>query len=237
MKSLLRMGLCVALLSSVAFARNPQEHRGFYFSAGIGPAYLSYQGNEEYSDYRYSYGESGSTYTPTRVKEEGSYDAFIFPALDFRFGKSAFNLLVFYTTFDLMMDTGNWEAKYEETSEDSSYYDSYKADADRSYLLSFGGGLGFDIYPFLNPHSVLRGFHLGESVSVEGVYIDAFGSDVSQGGGVAIANRINVGMDWWVSDTWSMGVEFSYTNFSYSDGNYEDASQHLFRLMFRLTRG
>ena len=51
MKTLLRMGLCAALLSSVAFARNPHEHRGFYFSAGIGPAYHSFSASSSSSSF------------------------------------------------------------------------------------------------------------------------------------------------------------------------------------------
>ena len=238
MKTLLRMGLCAALLSSVAFARNPHEHRGFYFSAGIGPAYHSFSASSSSSRYRYRWNEYTAEYDYfwESEKEENSYNAFVFPAIDFRFGKSIGNLIALYSTFDFMFDTDNWECLREEQS-DVYGKTSEKADSENSIMFSGGAGLGFEVYPFLNPNSVMRGFHIGESTSVNGMLLDAVG-DRSEWGGVFVANRINVGMDWWVSDTWSLGVEFSYTYFGVIEvDSDDDPDRHLFRLMFRLTRG
>ena len=119
MKTLLRMGLCAALLSSVAFARNPHEHRGFYFSAGIGPAYHSFSASSSSSSYRYRWNEYTAEYDYfwESEKEENSYNAFVFPAIDFRFGKSIGNLIALYSTFDFMFDTDNWECLREEQSD------------------------------------------------------------------------------------------------------------------------
>ena len=235
-----RIGFCVALLSSFVLARGPQEHRGFYFSAGVGPAYHSFSAKTSSADFRYVWndGYSEGAYVNTTREQEISYDAFVFPAMDFRIGKSIGNFLAIYTTFDFMFDTGNLEASFEEYSDGAAYEYSKTAETENSYMISGGGGLGFEVYPFLNPNSVMRGFHIGESTSVNFIAVDAYGWDKETGEGAYLASRFNVGMDWWVSETWSLGVEFSYTYFSSIEADFDtDPNRHLFRLMFRLTRG
>jgi len=240
MKTFFRACLCAVLISSVAFARGPKEHRGFYFSAGIGPAYQSFSSNytTQNSRYRWDAYSQQYDYFYTTEKTENSYDAFVFPAFDFRLGKSIGNLIAIYTTFDFMFDKGNWEGSYEEHGADGSVDVSKKVDTENSFMLSGGAGLGFEIYPFLNPNSVMRGFHIGESSSINMMGVESIGETIDVGEGAFLANRINVGMDWWVSETWSLGVEFSYTYFSVIDVDVdEEPERHLFRLMFRLTRG
>ena len=226
-------------MKTVLFARGPQEHRGFYFSAGIGPAYHSFYATSSSNTYRYTwnYSKDAYDYEPIKKKEESTYDAFVFPAFDFRIGKSIGNFVAIYTTFDFMFDTGNWDATYTQHNEMYDYESTKTADKKNSVLISGGGGLGFDIYPFLNPNSLFRGFHIGESSSLNGMFIETIGDRVGKGEGFFLANRINVGMDWWVSETWSLGVEFSYTFFNEFDVGDDDVDRHLFRVMFRLTRG
>jgi hypothetical protein len=50
--------------------------------------------------------------------------------------------------------------------------------------------------------------------------------------------RFELGKDWWVSDTWSIGAGLSFTKLVYeSENEGEEMSSHTISLFFRLTRG
>ncbi len=203
-------------LSSVVFAA-PREHRGTYFSVGTGIAYNSFHVFETeddgfYIDGRYEYVTS---------KNKWEFGGWTFPALDFRFGRSVGNAVAIYGDFNFFMASGELKA-HEETWENG--------------LGVFGcAGIGVEVYPFRNPNSFLRGFHFGHTYSFGADFASFDDGENTHTYGMGVFLRTNLGMDWWVSDTWMIGVEISYMSPSVRMENLKEKDS--FQLLFRITRG
>lgn len=238
--------------------RPPYEHRGFFFSMGIGFSYLSTTSDEDDLSFSsgggYSYPGDTYVYIPQneyyygkKVHEEMS--CFGLPYIEYRFGKSIGNLVVLYSIFSGSLYRGN--AEYFRTNYGIEYLynqdgvltsvDTLKRDTtlrkEEAVGFSVSAGLGLSIYPFRNPSSLLNGLYIGASGGFEGFDANMEGSFsiLSTGG---IFSRYEIGKDWWVSETWSIGVGFAYINVyvieSGEDGKGERQSINLF---IRLTRG
>ena len=83
-------------------------------------------------------------------------------------------------------------------------------------------------------------FHWHPGVMVPIIVIaSGFINDHESSDAVGVFTRYEVGKDWWVSETWSVGVAFTYGNlFVISDSYYnEKGTRHTISLLFRLTRG
>lgn len=76
-----RLGLLL-LSATVAFA-TPREHRGSYFSTGMGFAYTSFRISEDEQKHRYVQG----LYETRIQKSEQEFSGWTFPTLNFRFGR------------------------------------------------------------------------------------------------------------------------------------------------------
>ena len=183
--------------------RPPHEHRGFFFSMGMGVSYLSSSVDE--SNVSYSTGGGyldtdgsfipQSKYEHERVLHE-EFSGWGAPVIEFRFGKSICNMV----------------------------------------MEAFG--LGLSIYPFRNPESMLNGLYIGVSGGVEAFdsHLDDSFSIISNGG---VYTRFELGKDWWVSDTWSLGVGIAYVNVTvFEDGNdKEEHERNSISFFIRLTHG
>lgn len=230
----------ILMLAAAVWAA-PREHRGTYFSVGSGVAYSRFKTAESYDGYRYidgvpQYGDVDGTITFGGVS----------PAFNMRIGRSVGNAVSIYGDFDFVMISGKFES-----STELLYRESYQVEEKFSRTLSwngvvggyFSGGVGIEVYPCRNPNSVMRGFHFGNAFSAgynvadphKPISLEDVSSHEKKFDEIAFLVRTDVGMDWWVSETWSIGVEFAYTTASHESGILSDMNS--FRLLFRITRG
>lgn len=233
--------------------RPAREHRGFYFSAGLGLSYTSFNYKENDSEelYHYDYNNYEDSYTYERVEKESSeFSGFAIPTLDMRFGKSMGNLAALY--FELDIATLQGRGKYKDTFYDNSASDRIPVldqlpqhleediikDND-AYGISGFIGIGVTFYPFRNPNSVMNGafFSIANGPIFNFADIeDSSRRDNKEIGMIGYGVQIELGKDWWVSDTWSIGVSASYMTIAdFEDHDSSDAN--VFRILFRITRG
>lgn len=227
------------LLAAAAAWAAPHEHRGTYFSVGSGIAYSHFETAESYYGSRHIDGLYEHGYVDGTITFGG-----VSPAFNFRLGRSVGNAVAIYGDIDFVMISGSFE---------SSSKFSYNGVSQIQQTISqshswdeviggfFSGGLGIEVYPCRNPNSVMRGFHFGNAFSAgynlaevrdHSDWDDKVETEV---GTFAILLRTDLGMDWWVSETWSIGVEFAYTTPLYEGAKLTDLNS--FRLLFRITRG
>jgi hypothetical protein len=66
------------------------------------------------------------------------------------------------------------------------------------------------------------------------------GNDIDTFGQINVLTRFEIGKDWWVSETWSIGASFVYSLFSViEDDMYENyrGDRTEIRFLIRITRG
>lgn len=231
--------------------RPAREHRGFYFSTGLGLSYTSfnYMENDSEEQYHYDY-FSDKTYTYESVEKESSeFSGIALPTLDLRFGKSMGNLAALYFELDIAMLQGN--GKYKETSYDNNtsdqipvldqlpqHFEEEILNNNDAYGISGFAGIGVTFYPFRNPNSVMNGafFSIANGPIINLATIKENRHDHKEIGMIGYGVQIELGKDWWVSDTWSIGVSAGYMAIAdFEDHDSSDAN--VFRILFRITRG
>jgi len=215
--------------------RPPYEHRGFFFSAGTGVAYTNLKAYQEDSD---------GSWEENTSREFSGWSA---PLFDFKFGKSIANLIVLHSRFELATYSGETDYHYTEKSYSEGInlfgisLPKYNTDEKKSldsYAFSFSLGLGFMVYPFRNPRSVMNGFYVGFSSGMDAFFAVSGDDD----GDIDVASaftQYEVGKDWWVSETWSLGVAFAFSLHDFvEDGAANDGGvRGTFKFLIRLTRG
>jgi hypothetical protein len=231
------------------------EHRGFYFSTSAGISYLSSEANS----YNFSC-PSGTGRTRADGRYEylqycgennrlDNFDAFGFPLFDIRFGGAIGNLVAVYTSFNIGLFNGDGRLRKQDYDVKRFIVDDVWDRDDKTlvggmdqkydvYGFYVSLGLGFTVYPFRDPASPLNGFYAGIIGGIDAslARLDAYADDFC--GLMGIFTRYEIGKDWWVSDTWSVGVGFSLTKSVYENVNEGDDSDHyVIGLFFRLTRG
>ena len=248
------MGLTFAQSPS-ARVPAPREHRGSYFSVNWGLSYLSSELKS--SDFGYSSGSGGSRLDGRYERkefyglnnEQDSFSAWGFPSIDLRLGRSFGNLVAVYFSFGGGLFQGEGKIRKQDYSVTRITVDNILENEDKQLLgvmdetfdsYGFYGsfGLGFIVYPFRNPASPLNGLFVGVAggLDVSLARNDSHAEDYCTVGGVF--TRYELGKDWWVSDAWSVGVGFSFTNLVYPFENEgDDSNHHVIGLFFRLTRG
>jgi len=231
------------------------EHRGFYFSTSAGISYLSSEANS----YNFSCPiGSGGTRADGRHEllescgennRQDNFDAFGFPLFDIRFGGAIGNLVAVYTSFNIGLFNGDGRLRKQDYDVKRFIVDDVWDRDDKTlvggmdqkydvYGFYVSLGLGFTVYPFRDPASPLNGFYAGIIGGIDAslARLDAYADDFC--GLMGIFTRYEIGKDWWVSDTWSVGVGFSLTKSVYENVNEGDDSDHyVIGLFFRLTRG
>ena len=237
--------------------RPAYEHRGFFFSAGLGFSYFSASSEKNSKDYRsgggYSMPDGSTLYTNKSYNVEHGNDEFSgfgIPVLEFRFGKSIGNMVALYTQFS----GGFFRGHGEYSMDDRDVYYSYTKEGvetldyeytnkdlyvkDGAFGILFSLGLGFSVYPFRNPDFVLNGLYIGFSSGMElfGGELDNGFSDMDYS---SVYTRYEIGKDWWVSESWSVGIGFAYIYDTYfvafeSDTELKSGSIQFF---IRLTHG
>ena len=227
------------------------EHRGFFFSAGVGVSYFDASSVKE-SRYVQSTGWS-SEFESRNVNEEMTKDAFsgfALPLLEFRFGKSIGNLVALYAMISSGFYRGQGEysnferEQYYEgprNGKDSLYFEHIDDDIevkDVAFGVSFSVGLGVSVYPFRNPDFVLNGLYVGISSGFDG-FAGELDNGYSDFDYAAIFTRYEIGKDWWLSESWSVGVAFAYINDVYSSSWKSDTESKsgVFQFLIRLTHG
>lgn len=255
MKKILKELVCIFIFAAVAWAQNPHEHRGFYYSTGMGVSYLSTSLNVNNLNYQSGVGQympdgkyrEGKHYGENNRKER--FSGFGFPSLDFRIGRSFANLLSFYFNFRGGLYSGEGKMYKEDYYVDRVYLDGALDKEDKALVgkldrkddaYAFYGafGLGFTVYPFRNPASPMYGSYVGVVGGADASIsrMNSLAQDIS--GWMGIFTRYEIGKDWWVSDNWSVGVGFDFTVEVY--GNHSEGDEgdcHTFSLFLRLTRG
>ena len=231
------------------------EHRGFFFSMGLG---VAYQGTDVTERERGSGGFGGNyddegNYIPVdkyyrEEKTETSVGGFTFPSLQLRFGKSIGNMVALYTVFDI--DVYKTEAEYsvENSYKHFVYENGTDMKMDKDSLISakegdcnargafLAGGLGFSVYPFRDHNSPLNGLYAGFAGGAMFTVVN-YKTDLHELDLAGIYTRYEIGKDWWVGDTWSLGIAFSYTtNVSFFEEDY-DGNTNRFQFLIKLTRG
>lgn len=255
MMKTLKKFVCILVFAAIAWAQNPHEYRGFYFGSGLGVSYLSSALNVNNLNYQSGLGhtrfdgvyEENKHYGENHKKER--FSGFGFPSLDFRLGMSFANLITFYFNFRGGLYSGEGKNFKEDYSVDRVYLDGILDKEDRvlvgkldrkddAYAFYGAFGLGFTVYPFRNPASPMYGFYVGVAGGADAsvARVNALAQDLS--GSMGIFTRYEIGKDWWVSDSWSIGVGFDFTIEVYGNNNDgDDGDCHTINLFLRLTRG
>lgn len=217
---------------SVAVFAAPREHRGTYFSVGTGIAYNSFRISETERDDLFI--DGSCTFGVWKYKWE--FGGWTFPALDFRFGRSVGNAVAIYGDFNFFMASGKLKANKTFFPDDEILGVKFREETLKNVLGAFGcAGIGVEVYPFRNPNSFLRGFHFGNTYSFGADLARFDGGERSLTHGIGGFLRTNLGMDWWVSDTWMLGMEISYMSPTVRMVNLKE--KNTFQLLFRITRG
>ncbi|OWV05692.1 MULTISPECIES: hypothetical protein [unclassified Fibrobacter] len=239
----------------VKLYRPPREHRGFYFNASLGATYVGF--NYKQSDYQYKhhydYNNNDDSYSYERVVEEVyEFNDFAIPTLGLRFGRSFGNLVALFFELDFAMLIG--EGKYSETSYEHNFDNQYSVlgsspqnlkeknskDDDAYGFYSFVG-VGFTFYPFRNPHSVMNGafFSIANGFAFFGEDINHNKENLHQTFEMLdYEMQVEIGKDWWISDTWSVGLSIGYLyTFGASDDSENTFDSNVISFMFRVTRG
>ncbi len=232
--------------------RPPREHRGLYFSAGFGLAYTNFSIRSKDENKWESTDENGDPYDYVHVEEYAkSFKGFAFPAMDFKFGKSVGNLVAIHSIIGIQPYVG--ESSYRNTDRKKEYAYEGGVSVLRKDTVDYqekmkgdftGGnlslGFGVTVYPFRNPNFVLNGLYIGVSGGMSAFFglFDDYDEDILQ---EAVFSRYELGKDWWVSDTWSIGFSFVYENVtaleSGDNENLDGRSHNVFQFLIRLTRG
>ena len=242
-----------AVVSSGKSLRPPCEHRGFFYSMGVGFSYTSFSVEkvEQKNSYRSFTDEKRRYETFNNYDKRWEFSGFDIPKFELRFGTSIGNLVALYSILDFGMYRGDGDytdERYDRVyliqnneqtlaSEKLTDVEKKKDDA-MGFYLSFG--LGLSVYPIRNLESPWNGFYVSVASGLDAFAVGFIGEhrDEETGG---IFTRYEIGKDWWVSETWSVGVGFAYKNlFAMSDGNDDyssKASRHSFHFLIRLTRG
>ncbi|MBR6123772.1 hypothetical protein IKQ19_09310 [Candidatus Saccharibacteria bacterium] len=232
-----------------------REHRSSYFSVNWGLSYLSSE--RKSSDFGFS-SSIGSTRLDGRYErleqygqhdEQESFSAWGFPTIDIRFGRAFGNLFAVHFSFGVGLFSGEGERHKQDYAVHRSVVDNVIESEEKelngimnetidSYGFYGSLGFGFTVYPIRNPASLLNGLFVGLAGGIQGSMArdDVYATDYCTVGGVF--TRYELGKDWWVSDTWSVGVGLSFTKVVYEfvdEG--EKSKQHVVSLFFRLTRG
>lgn len=222
-----------AVAAEGAAKRAPREHRGFYYSMGIGTSFVDFSFEDVYgeSEYRKSF-------------EKGRLQSWSVPSFEFRFGRSFANLFALYFLCDMSLLQG--EGKYvdahfyrsrEEGPWEKSTVDEYVEDKHGSGAEAFGG-VGFSFYPIRNPTSIMNGFFFGLSTGFQGLLFEVrSGGDRDLLSLIGTVSKLEVGKDWWVSDTWSLGFSLGYSVLTGWVDEIDEADYGKFSFMVRLTRG
>jgi len=209
---------------------HPYEHRGFFFSAGLGFSYMSLSKVVHNTSVRFS-GIDYSSYVILQ-NDEREYSGFGLPAIDYKLGVAFGNVVTVYSAMSLAFSIGDGtyaESEYENDHLNS--YDEYQESG--NWGMGAYWGLGFSVYPFKNPGSVMNGFHVGYTAGISVMAgMVAGDEDLAMTG---LGNEIEIGKDWWVSDTWSIGVSASYLWLWPIEIFDEDFDGKRFQLMFRIT--
>lgn len=215
--------------------RPPHEHRGFFFSAGTGASYADLTAHQKDSD---------DGWTESTRREFSGWSC---PFFDFKFGKSIANLIVVHSLLELAVYSGESDYHYTEQSYSEGVnlfgisLPKIKVDEKKSldsYAFSFSAGFGLMAYPFRNPRSVMNGFYVGFSSGMD-IFLVQSGDNDGDFELSSVFTQYEVGKDWWVSETWSLGVALAISLHSFvEDGDAKSGGdQGTFKFLIRLTRG
>lgn len=263
---MIKVLVVVTLLATALWAEDskkgfpPYEHRGFFFSAGLGLGYSQFSTYREATHGAYTYDEyigdgyvNWQSYSFVDHSIDEEYSGFAAPMMEFRFGRSFGNLIAVYSLFEAGMSTGSAkvvEKRYTRPIVEGynghviKYADedvqigetTYKEDV---YAVSGMAGLGFAVYPFRDPNNMWNGTFFAYTGGIAGI-CTVDGNDIDTFGQINVLTRFEIGKDWWVSETWSIGASFVYSLFSViEDDMYENyrGDRTEIRFLIRITRG
>ena len=232
--------------------RPPYEHRGFYFSTGFGLAYTNFNIESDREDKWNTTDDNDRPCEKVYVEEYAKrFKGYALPALDFKFGKSVGNMVAIHSVVEIEPYVGRAHYRYTEKEKVYGYEGIIPVlrkdsiEYQKKVKGDFTGGnvsLGFGatVYPFRNPAFVLNGLYVGVSGGMSTFFgwFDDYDEDIFQ---IAVFSRYELGKDWWVSDTWSIGFGFVYVNVTAveesGDENNDGRSHNAFQFLIRLTRG
>ncbi len=223
--------------------RPPHEHRGFFFSAGTGVTYTDLDVVRRFSYSRWNFSVERSLGYDEITRRE--FSGWTVPVMDFKIGKSIGNLVVVHSIFELALFSGEMEYSYSEQYEKDVRVLGIsldKVNAEEKTLstsaFSLAGGLGLMFYPFRSPSSALNGFYFGISGGMANFV--CFGEDEDSGfDQVSAFTQYEIGKDWWVSETWSVGVGMAFSMHSVMEsGDADDGGDRTsIKFLVRITRG
>ena len=257
---ILKILVVVALLAVASWSqeakpqktRPPHEPRGFYFSSGFGLAYTNFKIESKREDKWSSIDDDDKPCEKVYVEEYAKrFKGYALPALDFKFGKSIGNMVAIHSLIGIEPYLGRahyrnariekeygYEGIIPVLQKDTvEYQEKMKGDFTGGNLSL---GFGVTVYPFRNPDFVLNGLYISVSGGMSAFFgfFDDYDEDIMQ---EAVFSRYELGKDWWVSDTWSIGFGFVYVNVTAveesGDENNDGRSHNVFQFLIRLTRG
>lgn len=206
--------------SNIKSSYKIHEHRGFFFSAGIGFSRMTANINDDDEYY--------------------DYEGFGAPAIESKLGISIANLFVLNGVFSMTVYNGKSKYTHKRNKNTQySYGDDGESEKTDSYALGEYAGIGFSVYPFRSPNSLLNGFHIGVASGffATDFYVYRSKKYDEQVFDCGVGTEIEIGKDWWISETWSIGMSASYMIISSLDGNTYSGEGNRIQLLFRITRG
>lgn len=153
--------------------------------------------------------------------------------MDFRFGKSIANAIALYADLNFAVPQGYIDATIYSRKDKDSDWEFDENIATWDVFSIFGGiGLGIEVYPCRYPLTFCRGIHFGNALLLDASISDIL--EVQAFELTGLAWRTSAGLDWWVSDTWSIGIEVVQTTLLW-DRRLDDFKKQTFQILFRIT--
>lgn len=230
--------IVLALCLSCAFANEeyPPVHRGFFYSAGIGVSYINSFFKDITSTSNYYDEDDGHHYRKYYIEESG-YHGIGAPSMDFKLGFSVLDLFSGFVMFDGTIYHGKaWDQEYEEYRQMTVDADP-KEESKHSYAIAFNLGYGFNLYPFfLFNDSPFSGSYVGFAFSISGISAELGDSDLDP---ESINFKMEIGKDWQVNRSWSVGVglayQFAIKMLDYDNDAKNDFHNRIVSLLFHIS--
>lgn len=255
------VSVAVLLVQQGWAASASQEHRGFFFSIGAGVSYMNssleglekklqsvtFERNLQSVNSTTMLDGSGARESEfdIEIEKKDKFSGFGGPLFDMKLGFFIGRVVSLYSVFEGALISGDG-SHFEENRGVNYFYEPEGVRSNKTFSniedvsddavgLFASIGVGFSVYPFFNQTNALNGLYLGFAWGFDGSVARLKTYSDNTNGIVGQFTRYEVGKDWWVSETWLLGVEFAFTKAFGKDDYDADGNRYGFGLLFRIT--